>query len=209
MKKSFLNISLLSCILLSLVYPQSKTFGVKIATTSAAYEWRTAYPQVSPPLKRLQGYNFAIYAQWYESEYFGAITQFEYSQRGNTTVYTDFYPLGQVEYVLKNHASYLSVPLFVKFRPINSDVSPFLLVGPRVDYLVKQNTEDVGMNVVYNHLKKWVLGYSISLGIESSYFLGINISLEARYNRDITNTFHDDGIEILNNAFDFWLGVGI
>jgi hypothetical protein len=193
--------------LLGTAHAQLTGYGIKVARTYPNYDWRTQYPtQISPPLTNLPGYNLAVYAEWYDLDYLSIMTQLEYSQRGNQS--SD--PWDPSSYPpMHNRVSYLSLPIFAKVTPINTLVRPYLLIGPRIDYLVGKEIEDIGLGVVYNHLKTWVLGYSIGVGLESHNLFGVNISLEARYNRDITNSAHGGGIEVFNKAFDLWLGVGI
>jgi len=207
MKKTYsLSIFLIFAVF-GIARSQLNGYGLKVATTYPNYDWRTQYPsQISPQLGTLQGYNVALYAQWFDIGYLSVVTQLEYTQRGNSSSYPWEAPT--LIRTQNNRVSYMSLPVFAKFNPLNIPVRPFILLGPRIDYLIDKQIEDVGLSF-YNHLKNWVLGYSIAVGLESNKFLGVNFSVEARFNRDITNTYHGGGIEIFNKAFDVWLGVGI
>ncbi len=207
MKKTLSFSLIFAFAVIGTAHAQLSGYGIKAATTYPNYEWRTHYPgQISPELSSLQGYNVAIYAQWFDLPYLSIITQLEYAERGNSSTYTFEDPLHPR--TQNNRVSYLSLPVFAKLTPINTPVRPFLLAGPRIDYLAGKEIEDVGLGL-YDHLKTWVLGYTMGVGLESNKLFGVNITLEARYNGDITNSFHGSGIEIFNKAFDFWLGIGI
>jgi hypothetical protein len=206
MKKTLYLSIILTLAVFGTARSQLDGYGLKVATTYPNYDWRTQYPgQGKPQLENFQGYNVALYARWFDISYFSIITQLEYSQRGNTSSY----PIEPAPIRTQNNrVSYVSLPVFAKFKPLNLSICPFVLVGPRIDYLIDKKIEDVGLGL-YDHLKNWVLGYSIAVGLESNQFLGINISVEARFNRDITNTYHGGGIEIFNKSFDVWFGLGI
>ena len=211
MKTSIIFFVFLLCIKSEIVYPQVLTdYGVKVAATSSTYDWKVSYSgQISPDLRRLSGLNISVFAEWFDNPYLTAVTQLEYSQRG--TAEANQVPTSNntiTEIIAKNRVDYLSVPIFAKFHPIRIFINPYILVGPRVDFLLDKQLQDIGLkNLVYDHLKKAVLGYSMALGIESVSFSEVRVNIEARYNFDFINSFHNDGIELHNNSYDLWFGV--
>jgi opacity protein-like surface antigen len=192
-----------------------KSYGVKLGVTSAIYDWRASYPgQVSPNVKKVNGWNFALHAEWFNNSYVTAVTQLEYSQKGTGIAWNNGSSVvGDIstanELLEIDRVNYLSMPILLKIYPLQSYVSPYLILGPRFDFLLNKEIHS-GFSV-FNSLNKTVFGYSLGFGIESIPMSNIELSVELRYNYDISKSYNVEtsGIVIYNKAVDLWLGIGI
>jgi hypothetical protein len=182
-------------------------YGIKLALTSSnqKFEYRDLS---SIDLKRRIGFNAGIFIENVIESYYSIRGQLEYSQRGmgielvRTTVNS---PEGTDKYIDYHRVDYLSLPILIKISYPTKSVQPFLIVGPRIDYLIGYNS--IGFQPVYDHLKTVVIGSSIGVGIESTTLLQSDLMLELRYNFDHTDAYNTELLNVRNNSFDLWLGV--
>ena len=189
-----------------------KTYGLKFGFTSATLNfeysnspWRPLLPQ---KYRRRSGFNIGAFAEWLNNPFFSVITQLEYSQRG---VGEDYYitgndptPIGTE--TLYGRLDYISLPIMAKIAFPIAFASPYLLIGPRADFLLgyQKNQPFEGF---YDTFKKTTFGGVLGLGIESNSLLPVGLSAEFRYNTDFSDSFDNGFTKIRNNAFDIWLGV--
>ncbi len=185
-----------------------KSYGVKVALTSANdnYENKNA-PDVST--KRRIGFNIGGFVEWFHVPYFSAITQIEYVQKGSGM---DFdrrdehnNDLGTITYY--GRLDYISIPILAKFSIPTASVSPFLLMGPRFDFLVGYQSDKNIFNDLYSKIKINVTGASIGIGAQIKLILETNIMAEIRYNYDFVDSFKNDIVRTRNDSYDIWIGL--
>lgn len=209
MKKTVLFLSIFLILTSNHLPAQSVTsYGLKLGLTRSTYKWIPQYApaQVIPDIRNSNSINVGVYGELSLGTYLSILPQLEYVNKGARIVYQspnipDF--TTSHEYFADDHITYVSLPLLLKVKVSSSKISPYLIAGPRLDYLIDKKLENVGYRVVYDNLKQFVLGSSFGIGIQTYSA----ISIEARYNVDVTNSFHDSGIELYNKSFDVWIGV--
>lgn len=179
---------------------QIRTWGVKAAVTSADQDFD--YTQLDDlKTHRRVGFNVGLFAEWFDNNLFSLLTQLEYAQRG----------MGQDSFVrfpgtLYSRVDYLSVSIIGKFAASYAVVRPFVLVGPRIDFLLGYKSDEP-FRIVYDDFKSIVIGGTVGIGLESSELLSQTIIAEFRYNFDVSYAYKTDLLTVKNNAFDIWLGV--
>ena len=189
-----------------------KNVGVKLAFTSASqtYDYpNPPWPGFGPDLSRRIGVNAAIYAEWLDVPFFSVVTQIEYAQRGMAQ---EIAITGASPEIIRmetryNRLEYLSLPIFLKATVPIGIVSPYVLLGPRVDLLLSYRDEFVIGKSIYADFKKMIWGGEAGLGLEFKKLLPGSVYLEFRYNVDFMNSYDTDFLKVRNNAYDIWLGV--
>ncbi|MBM4159991.1 MAG: PorT family protein [Ignavibacteria bacterium] len=189
-----------------------KSCGLKFAITSASQTFEYSNPPWSgfgPTTVRRTGFNIGAFVEWFDIPYLSAISQIEYAQRGvgEEFIITGSDPTTAGTKHVYTRLDYLSVPILAKPILPMGMVSPYLLVGPRADFLLHYQ-KNLPLEGFYKDFKKTAIGGTIGVGVESSSLLPIRLSVESRYNFDISNSFDNGFAKVRNNAFDFWLGVG-
>ena len=99
---------------------------------------------------------------------------------------------------------YLSLPVLLKLSLRHKPITPYVITGPRYDYLL--NYESEFMYYVFDNFRRGVYGGAIGIGIESNFPKLIKLTLELRYNLDFTDSLKLEGKESKNNTFDLRLG---
>ena len=183
-------------------------YGLKVALTSADQKYDLKYvPQLQT--RRRIGFNAAAFGEWFNIPHFTLLTQIEYSQRG---VGQDFTVVGSDPQVLEiktlySRLNYLSVPILAKVMIPSKSVTPFLLAGPRLDFLLGYQSDENAFNQVYDSFDKTLLGASFGVGVQTDAIIPVGVVLEIRYNVDFADSYSTDLLRVRNNAFDIWVGV--
>jgi hypothetical protein len=192
-----------------------KGYGIKVAYTSASQT--LDYP--APPwgwwngttTSARSGFNVGVFAEWLNVPFISVVSQVEYAQRGANAKYAG--PGGW--WTTDGLLQYLSVPIMARVTIPTGPVSPYLLAGPRADFLLSYR--ELGIKPwgnatslsFYSNFKRANLGASLGVGVETSSILPARLLAELRYNVDIFDSYNDGNLKSRNNAFDVWLGVAL
>jgi hypothetical protein len=194
-----------------------RTLGAKVAVTSASQTYNYAnplWPNYGPDLKRRTGFNAAVYAEWLNIPFFSVVTQLEYAQRGyvEELAVAAFEPgsIGAVgTFSHTNRLDYLSLPILLKVTASRGMISPYVLIGPRIDMYLGYRDNILSTDAISEQFKKTILGGSAGVGLELRTLLPVALSLEFRYNADFVDSYDTGSLKIRNNTYDLWLGVAL
>lgn len=216
MKLNLPMLVIMAILVVNEAHPQLiKSYGLKAGITSAdqTFDW-SSIPD--PSTERRVGFCLAAYAEWLNLPAFSVVTQLEYNQRGvGEKLYVlRFGPSGSRitdTQVFYSRLDYLSIPILAKTEIPLGNVRPFIAIGPRLDFLLGYQTTESKLlyNTFYDDFRGLVLGGSVSIGIVMEGLFPFAITFEGRYNHDFSYSQSNQLIKIKNNAFDFWLGVGL
>lgn len=186
--------------------------GVKTAVTISRFnisnfynfsKWRT-------------GFNIAVYGEQEFSTFLSLVPHVGYVQKGYISEQVETNETGErIQKVRANtRLDYLTIPLFLKIAYPNPQVTPFLSLGPRVDYLAHYKkgqfnfTSGSITDDIADHLSPVVWGASISCGGQIPMAHNHSLSIELQYNIDLTNSaMVPIQYNIKNEAIDFWIGL--
>jgi hypothetical protein len=186
-----------------------KSFGLKAAYTSAN-QTSSGWHDETYKFNRKSGVSAAIFAEWLNLSYFSLVTQIEYAQRGtrNTFLWPNIEPAPLRYVTVDNRLDYLSALPLVKVAVPLTPVRPYIFAGPRFDFLLgfKSTLGGYGYDDLYNSFKKSTVGASLGLGVQLVDILPVQVTIEGRYNADLSSALPDSRTNFRNNAYDIWLG---
>jgi hypothetical protein len=159
--------------------------------------------------RRIPGLGVAVFAEWFNTSPFSVITQLELTQRGSILDIYSTEDLFSREIGLVgdyNRLHYLSVPILAKWTFGKKALSPYVLLGPRVDCLLWYVTDSRFLDATYDKFKKVMVGGSASIGCDSGSLLLVTLIAEVRYNFDFGNSYEYHESIIRKDSFDLWLG---
>jgi hypothetical protein len=116
-----------------------------------------------------------------------------------------------VEYNYDNRLDYISILLAIGYKYRIDFVSPYIIFGSRIDYLIRGKhvfSEPLPIFDQVNELEKVTYGLSMGGGIEFPKWLPFNLSLEFIYSPDLSNSFLDNRTEITNISYEINLKFG-
>jgi len=211
MKKIIFLVFILSLLFVEINFAQTITsYGMKIGLSAAGERSLNKYQGVVSDFsnQRRVGITVAGFIEWFDTPVFSLLTQFAYTQKGMNErfIYTSTDQTIIID--IDNRLDYLSFPIFFKLRKQTETVSPYIIIGPRVDYLLGYNSDRNAYNHLYDNFKKAVLGGSVGIGIQIESLMPVRFVMEASYNGDFTNSYNTERSEISYNTFDFLIGIG-
>jgi|GEM_PF-1445855 len=160
------------------------------------------------------GINAGAYAEWLDVPYFSLKSQLWYAEKGSAIEFMETtyeYPLGTGLVTKGTRLSYLSCAVLGKMKMSFGLCTPYVLAGPRFDYLLDYE-ENLIFTALYREFEKSMYGLTFGAGVERSLPGGPILLLEARYNLDLKDSHKVDteafNYSIRNTSFEISGGVG-
>lgn len=192
--------------------------GTKGGVTSAGMSRDVVYTS------RRTGGQFLLYAEWLDVPFFSVVTEAGYAQRGFDGEAIFGRGVGVIQEMGEANArlDYLTTSLLGKASVSFLGSEPYVLAGVRLDKLLNRETEvtnvredfsgeQVEANSISVRYKSIAYGVTVGIGVALPPVFSHHLSLEARYDGDLTDSFTGFGgsdFEVRNNAFTVMLGVG-
>lgn len=208
MKKLFL---LTIILLTSVSYSQIvKDFGLKIGGTLSHQNWdysNLGFTLDFNPDNKL-GFNFGVFVESADFSFLSLVGELNFVQKGvqkEMIVRTFDHPDGTGETKLwKLGINYLNLSILAKPNLNLGFLKPYLLVGPKVDLELSKSVSS--KDSFYNRFNTSRFGLKLGIGSE------INIShlrflAEFIYDRDFSNLFKGENLEITSYSYDFRIGI--
>lgn len=189
-------------------------FGIKLGPTSSSindFEYGDVH--------RRTGLAVLGFVEWFDTRMISVITEVGYVQRGFETgphEGRDAQNLPTGTYMLNTRFDYITSGVLAKVRPIKGRVTPYLVIGTRVDFYLGGDTSfdsdairlpgDPGGGME-DHYRGFAFGGAAGLGFEAPVSRAIVLMLEVRLNLDATNSLPDVPANARNNAVDVLLGI--
>jgi len=189
--------------------------GMNSSNTTVALV-KTAYVVTD----RRIGINAAFFLEWGRSSVISLVTQVEYSQRGFkekqfVTGENSPEPIDVV--YATTRLDYISLPILLKLQYPSLAAGPYLLLGPRADFLVHREPgkyefaggvfQIIGESGLHKAFDDQAFGGTVGLGFVPDKLLPLPLLVEARYNFDFTDNSKLPVLRGRNNSFDVWLGI--
>jgi len=181
-----------------------ESFGVKGGYVSADQEWNFYYNGTIRETQSRSGFSLGGFIESTSFSSFKLILEIMYTQKGATLeerITSATNPEGYPK-SFSPRIDYISIPLLLSFRIGSSNVVPYIIAGPRMDYWLSSSTEYSGHKVIYDDFNQVDLGVTIGGGLLFSRI----ISLEIRYCPNISRSRDNGLLFIKNNNLEFLAG---
>jgi hypothetical protein len=149
------------------------------------------------------GWDVGIFAEWLDLRVLSVLTEVHYIQKGHVTENARYDEFGKPQSI-NFRFDYLSVPILAKFTLRTQYAMPYLVIGPRFDYLLSYESEI--SKELYGDFKNVDVGGTIGVGLESR-LKPVKFLLEFRYSPDFSNAYKSDFLKVKNNSFEVLLGL--
>jgi hypothetical protein len=190
--------------------------GLKLGSTSSSisdYEYGDVH--------RRTGLAILGFVQWFDTRLMSVVTEVGYVQRGfeeGPHEGRDDQNLPTGTYMLDTRFDYVTSALLAKLEPIAGRITPYALIGPRVDFYLGGDTSFdsdaiqlpgivggwLGLEDEYRGI---AFGGSAGLGLEAPVSRAATLLLELRLNLDVSNSLPDVPANARNNALDVLVGL--
>jgi hypothetical protein len=193
-----------------------KAYGAKLGANSSRVTLSYVKSAFQYETERRTGVHAAFFLEWGRSSLISLITQVEYAQRGFAEEQTMTDELGQEKGVVcaKTRLDYVSVPIIIKLQYPRLVAGPYLVFGPKVDWLVHRTAGKFEFPIatiessLYKVFADQALSTTVGLGFAAEKLLHLPLLIETRYNFVLTdNTDVKTISKAQNQSFDIWLGI--
>lgn len=152
---------------------------------------------------------FADFFNWPIAQIEG---EFGFTRKG----FTDEIPITTVEspdgtgqYMdINNSLDYLSISVLGKVRFEAGKLSPYVIAGPQINYLINKNVSN-GWDIAFDQFRKTNLGLTVGAGTELNDLLPFTLLLEYRYERDFMDDHGSPYIKVINYSHVILAGIKI
>jgi len=194
-------------------------FGIKAGATLSEQSIYLTDGSTFYDTKPILGYNAAIFTEIINNKTFSLIIDPGYEQRGHSVeiIRTDEFGnvLGTDDWFFRTH--YITIGALAKIRYSAKRVSPYLIIGPRLDLYLgyKVSASDEELYPWLNDLKSTAhedakkINYSINFGagLQFERLLPFVTLLEFNYSPAINSSYSNSYIKVKDNYFNLKLGI--
>lgn len=157
-------------------------FGATIGVTKAKQKW--FYPtkpdasgntrdSIAVRKKNVIGFNGSLRAEFINSDYIRWVTELQFNQKGCKE------KPDSVKF--KNKLNYICWNNFLKLQYETFEGFPYILFGPRVEYLISKKIQSPSLN---GDFKKFNFSLSVGVGFEKIVYSNFKPFVELHYNPD-------------------------
>lgn len=167
-------------------------YGITLGGTRATQIWHTISSDQTDKMNYRYGINGSLFLEMFSDPNLKWISEFQFNQKGAKEI-----PFNDA--TLKSRTNYICFNNFLKYRLEGYDFSPYLLAGPRLEYLLSSNGP-----LDYS---KFHAGISFGIGSEFNFKDPWILFTEFHVNPDLNKSFKNDLLEVKNRSFELRIGV--
>jgi hypothetical protein len=175
--------------------------GITAGVTKAKQKWFLQMPDSSTEIlkkKNRIGFNGSVRAEFINSDYVRWVTEFQFNQKGckdkaDSATY-------------KNRLNYICWNNFLKLQFETFEGFPYLLMGPRVEYLLNKK---ITSPALAGDFKKFNFSWSVGAGFEKIVYSYFKPFIEIHYNPDTPfyYAYETDPLDVRNRAWELRIGL--
>ena len=175
--------------------------GITAGVDLAKEKWFLHYPDGSSATqlkKNLFGFNGSVRAEFIDNENIRWVTEMQYDQKGCKDKADSA--------TFRNRLNYLCWNNFLKLQYETFDGFPYLLMGPRVEYLLTQGTKSPAITGAF---QKFNFSWSIGAGFEKIVYGNFKPFIEVHYNPDTPfyYAYKTSPLDIRNRVWELRIGL--
>ncbi|MFI5211584.1 MAG: outer membrane beta-barrel protein [Ignavibacteria bacterium] len=194
-------------------------FGIKGGATLSEQKIYLADGSTFYDTKPILGYNASIYAEIINNKAFSLVIEPGYEQRGHSIEFirTDEFgnELGIDDWFFRTY--YITIGALAKIRYSAKSVSPYLIIGPRLDlylgYNISASNEEFYpwinemKSPVHEDTKKTNYSLNFGAGMQFEKLFPFITFLEFNYSPAINSSYNNSFIKVKDNYYNLKLGI--
>ena len=152
------------------------------------------------------GFDIGVYAEWFDLAFFSLLTEVHYIQKGMEHEERRVNEFGEELASRKwnSRVDYLSIPILAKITFQTKHVSPYFMMGPRIDLFLGYNSDH--FEALYDEFERVDIGGDFGIGVGDNG-APVKVLLEFRYSPDFSNAYETDLLKVKNNSFEILIGL--
>ncbi len=209
------------CFVFALIFAVSSSqaqiirgYGLKVGTTISNQAWEysnsSGLSDLSFDSDSRVGLNIGIFSEFLDIPFISIVTEANYIQKGmkkELPVTTTTHPDGTGEFFTwKTRVDYINISAFGKLRFNFGIFTPYVMIGPKIDFEINKKDSFGQVNVVAENYNKNRFGFKVGIGSEIN-LLVFNLLAEFIYEMEFNELYKNDNLEVNSNSFDLRLGI--
>lgn len=189
-----------------------RSFGLKVGATNSSEYWERNdnLPDMDP--ENRWGFNVGIFSELFNTKYLTLVTEANYFQKGmkeDLPVTTITNPDGTGEYITwDTRVDYINFSALGKMRLDLNKISPYILIGPKVDFQINIESSFGFLNEVEKNFNEVMYGLRIGAGSEFQ-FESFSLLAEILYDYNFNNLYENENLTVTSDSFDFRVGISL
>lgn len=194
MKTNFFSLFFIFCYL-QINAQFFNAIGITAGATYANQYWNDDIKKSTESKNFVLGYNGSVMAEFFSGDWVRWVSEIQFNQKGSID-------RDSIDYTTK--LNYLSFNNFLKIRYEMVSVIPYVLIGPRIEYLLSGSSESKRVTGTFNPLHVNLAG---GLGLELVSYGPFKFFTEAFYTLDLTKAYDNGGLNMYNQSIELRVGV--
>jgi hypothetical protein len=179
-------------------------YGIKLGVAASNPIWKVGSQSYEGAESRM-GMNVGLFLNWGLTNNLSLLTEMHYIQKGlrfyQPVVNTSGGVVEAYVEATNPNVNYISFPIFIKYDLITSEVTPYIIGGLRVDFMISKS-EINNPRWLYSNVNNYDIGGSMGLGVQTKSLLGIGTGLEIRYSPSFIKVDSSPMADITNRSFE-------
>jgi len=156
------------------------------------------------------GLNIGIFSEFLNLPSISIVAEANYIQKGmkeELPVTTVTQPDGTGEFFTwTTRVDYINISAFGKLRFNFGIFTPYVMIGPKIDFEINKKDSFGQVNVVAENFNKNRFGFKVGIGTEIN-LLAFNLLAEFIYDMEYNELYKNDNLKVNSNSFDLRVGI--
>jgi len=183
------------------------SYGVKTGCVIANQDFDYTDNFFNLDTQNRYGLNIGAFIELFSKANLNLLIEIHYVQKGMVVKFKEYDMfanyISTIEFI--NRVDYISLPVLGKIAYKFNKLSPYVIVGPRIDIFLGYNSDFAA--IVYDEFESIDFGGTLGLGCEFSLISSHTFLIEMRYSPSFTNSYETDLLRVTNNSFELLVGV--
>ena len=183
------------------------SYGVKTGCVIANQNFDYTDNSFNLDTQNRYGLNIGTFIEFAYNSNLHLLIETHYIQKGMVVKFKEYDPFANYGGIIEfnNRVDYLSLPVLGKIAYKFNKLSPYIIVGPRIDILLGYDSDFAA--IVYDEFESIDFGGTLGLGCEFSFIGSQTFLIEMKYSPSFTNSYETDLLRVTNNSFEFIAGI--
>ncbi len=193
------SVFFLIIIVLSIVQSKAQfvnSIGLTAGVSAGNQKFFFKEPVALSRKKYIVGFNASVFGEFFSNDHARWVTEIQYDQKGSLDK--------QPEGTYGNSLQYLSWNNYLKVRYEMYSIIPYIMVGPKLEYMLSQGTTSPAVTGSFLPLH---VSAAFGGGVEFISYTNFKFLVEAFYNPDMMPAYVDPLLHIKNKNIQLRVGV--
>ena len=212
-KSSILSIILIFILPLYSLAGSTNQWGIKLGVSISTQNFKYKTSEIDRDFDNYLGLHADAFVNFVDRKTYAFVAQISFSQKGCietiTPTFVDPVNHGYIDgdpIKFRNRTDYLSLSILGKLNLNLNVLNPYIIIGPRIDFLVNTKSETIPKSI-FDNLNRNSFGMTLGIGREFSLFIPYKTLIEFQYSPDLTKMYDSQFLSIEKTSYEIKMGI--